>query len=222
MTQVPEYELTYFNGRGIAETTRLLFALAEKEYVDTRFPIKVVDWKSYKFERKEFDQAKSSGQLKLSLGKVPFLTVGGSTVIPQSKAIERFLARKFSLMGCSETEAALIDAFTEHVRDVKTEYQPVRKAVGEEKAKQLEIFFRDTLPERFRTMAAAREPGKWIVGDALSLADASFYELVEFFDDQPRVREALSVSPDLERIWWNFKHLKLIEQWEEDRPETPF
>jgi len=222
MAQSPEYELTYFNGRGIAETARYLFALAEKDFTDTRFPIKVVDWKTYQFERKEFDKAKSSGQLKLSLGKVPFLTVGGTTVIPQSKAIERFLARRFGLLGSSDTDAALIDAFAEHCRDVKTAYQPVRKAVGEEKAKLLEIFFNVDLPGRFRAMAAARERGEWIVGDALSLADVSFYELIEFFDDQSRARKSLSSSPDLEQIWWNFKHLKVVQRWEEERPETPF
>ena len=86
----PDLELTYFNGRGLAETTRLLLALAGQPFTDTRFPLKVLDFSTYSFERKEFDEAKAGGKLVKSIGKVPFLRTKG-LVIPQSKAIERYV-----------------------------------------------------------------------------------------------------------------------------------
>lgn len=33
---MPKYVLTYFDGRGVAETSRWLFALADQEYEDRR------------------------------------------------------------------------------------------------------------------------------------------------------------------------------------------
>ena len=83
MPDAPKYELTYFNGRGLAEGARFLFALGGVPFADKRFPLKVLDWKAFQFERPEFDAAKAEGKLDASLGKVPFLTVDGDTVIPQ-------------------------------------------------------------------------------------------------------------------------------------------
>ena len=33
------YELVYFNGKGLAEVSRLLLAAADKAFTDTRFPL---------------------------------------------------------------------------------------------------------------------------------------------------------------------------------------
>ena len=41
-----KYTLVYFNGRGRAEVSRMLFALADVEYVDKR--IGVEDWPTLK------------------------------------------------------------------------------------------------------------------------------------------------------------------------------
>lgn len=41
---MPEYKLTYFNGRGRAELTRLVFAAAGEKYEDER----VNDWPKHK------------------------------------------------------------------------------------------------------------------------------------------------------------------------------
>ena len=55
-------KLTYFNGRGLAEVSRLIFATTETEYEDFRYPITVLDWSTYNMARKEFDADKSSGK----------------------------------------------------------------------------------------------------------------------------------------------------------------
>ena len=71
--------------------------------------------------------------MSLSLNKLPYLEVDGVT-FPQSKAIERFLARRFNMMGENELDAARIDSICECVRDFKDMYQKVRALSDEEKA----------------------------------------------------------------------------------------
>ena len=70
-----KYELTYFDARGRAEISRLIFAAANVEYKDTR----VTDW--------------PAGKDQTPLGQLPYLTIDGNLRIPQSIAIARFLAR---------------------------------------------------------------------------------------------------------------------------------
>jgi hypothetical protein len=54
-------------------------------------------------------------------GKVPVLKFKG-VQIAHSWSINRFLARRFSMMGSSELEAAVIDATYEQVRTIIIEY----------------------------------------------------------------------------------------------------
>merc|ERR1719473_2441382 len=62
--------------------------------------------------------------------------------IPQSKAIERFLSRKFGLLGKTPAQEAQIDALCETVIDMKQAYQKVRG--DQEKSDE---WFSKTLPE---------------------------------------------------------------------------
>lgn len=220
--QQPEYELTYFNGRGLAETSRLIFAYAGTPYVDKRFPLDVIDFSKRQFKRDEFDEAKAGGALDLSLGKVPFLKTGGVT-LSQSKAIERFLAKRLGCMGTTDLETALIDAFCEHIRDAKTEYQPYRQLEGEAKQKGLDKFFEEKLPTKLKALEKTLGPAdKWLIGTSASLADIALFSLVEFFDDTPKIMSILESTPKLLVSYQNFSALPKIKEWVEDRPLTPF
>lgn len=52
-------KLTYFNARGVAEPTRMMFAAAGVTYEDFRFPIDTKTW-----SRPEFDAAKVCVKIK--------------------------------------------------------------------------------------------------------------------------------------------------------------
>ena len=52
------------------------------------------------------------------MGTVPILDVGHAC-IPQSKSIERFVARKLGLLGIDPFEEALVDAVCELIRDME-------------------------------------------------------------------------------------------------------
>jgi len=117
-----DYTLRYFDGRGVAETARILFAVAGQPFEDRRYPISFGtpgDFSTLK--REEFDADKAAGKMEVAMGKVPVLEVG-STSIPQSKAIERYLARQFGMMGSNPEEEAMVDAMSEHVRDINDAY----------------------------------------------------------------------------------------------------
>ena len=100
------YKLIYFNGRGLAETSRILLKVGGQEFEDYRYPLKIDNGQ---YIRPEWDADKS----KYIYEQIPVLEIdGGKYVIAQSKAIERFLARRFNLLGNNDIEAALIGKMT--------------------------------------------------------------------------------------------------------------
>jgi len=196
----PAYELSYFDIRGLAETSRLLFAAGKQEYEDHRFKFSVdmVDGKPdfSTVKRPEFDAAKASGELDAAMGKVPLLTVDGAK-IGQSKAIERFLAKQLGLAGSNDVEAAQIDAVSETVRDIKDTYN---KEKGEAETK--EKFYAQTLPAQFALLEKSlpkAADGPWLIGSKISYADVCLFALLTtnkgYFDDADQAIAAYSACP---------------------------
>ncbi|WAR26385.1 SCRY1-like protein, partial [Mya arenaria] len=81
---MPSYKLTYFNGRGRGEISRLLFAAAGKAFEDNR--IEFANWGGLKKDTPQ--------------GTLPVLEIDGKRKISQSLAIARFLAREFKNSQC--------------------------------------------------------------------------------------------------------------------------
>ena len=115
-TRTNDIELRYFDGQGAVETSRLLMALSGCSYTDTRWKMDMS--RPYGQRCPGFIAAKEAGELKANLDRAPVLLVDG-VAIGQSKSIERFLAQYTGLYGSNEVQGALIDAFTEHIRDLK-------------------------------------------------------------------------------------------------------
>jgi glutathione S-transferase len=224
-------KLTYFNGRGLAETSRVLFAIAGQGYEDFRYPIQVLDWATFKMERPEFDADKQSGKLWKSLDKLPFLEVDGE-VIFQSKAIERYLANIFNLFGYSYLEAAFIDSIGETIRDFKDGYQKVRNSPAETKEAALQTYFSETLPTLLLSLNNIIKSKQtkniinettFVVGNKLSLADVQiFLFLTDFFDNKDLVLAAYENLDILKAIVANVGSLDSVKKWLSTRPQTPF
>ncbi|CAL2040715.1 unnamed protein product [Caenorhabditis brenneri] len=94
------YNLVYFDIRGLGETARQLFTLADVEFEDHRLTTE------------EFLKLKPT----LPSGHVPILYVDGFE-ISQSAAIWRYLARKFGFAGKTPEEEALADSIIDHFKD---------------------------------------------------------------------------------------------------------
>jgi len=216
-------KLVYFNGRGLAETSRLLLALNNVDYEDFRYPLKIIDWATHNMERVEFLSDKDNNKLLGSLNKVPYLEVDGK-VIPQSKSIERFLAHKYNMMGDNELESGRIDSICECVRDFKDAYQNVRKLPEEEKEDGIKKWFSETLVEKLTLLdhMLGHEDSNFSVGTKTSLADIVLFSFItQFFDDKDL---SLSSTDNLKvkNIVRNVGELNEIKHWISSRPDTPF
>ena len=141
------HQLKYFDIRGAAETCRVIFALGEESFTDVRYKIDPAT-----FQSSEFNEAKENGDLKLNLNRAPVLVTPEGKTIGQSKAIERYLARRFGLMGKTPEEEGMIDCIAEHCRDVKDAARQkgfskfTRNKSDEEKAEARKEWFDNDMP----------------------------------------------------------------------------
>jgi glutathione S-transferase len=214
-------KLTYFNGKGMAETSRILLAAAGVEYEDFRYPLKINSWATYDFTRDEFDKDKADGKLWKSMGKVPFLEVDGKTIC-QSKAIERYIASRYNLMGSNLEDSAIIDSYCECLRDFKTAYHNEKKKPDKETA--MNKWFNELLVNKLEVFDSivsnkGSDMSGYSVGNQLSLADISIYTfLVEYFDNKDGVLKAYENCPKLKTIVKTVDDNEKIKKWIETRP----
>jgi len=200
------YELIYFSGRGLAELTRLMFAETKTEYKDTRI-----------------DRDKDWPTLKPStpFGQLPILKVG-NVAISQSRAIARYVAAKHGLNGSNALEAAKIDAVGESTVDVRTEFGKANYAT-EGKEEKLKQFVDDFLPKYLNIWqdAIKANGGKYIVGDKISYADFSVFNVVT--ELEMRVNDkVLEKYPVLTEYVKAIKARPAIAAYLANRPQTAF
>jgi glutathione S-transferase len=216
-------KLVYFNLRGLAETSRLILAINHEEYDDFRYNFSVLDMSKYQFDKPEFDKDKENGLLLKSMNKLPYLEVDGN-IICQSKAIERYLAQRFNMMGSSLLEFAKIDSICEAVRDIKELYQSIKKKPEEEREKAMETWFKETLVERLNLLSNLCDlNGVYCVGSALSLADVVIYSLItHFFDNIQASMNAASQNKIIYNVIKNVDSIESLQNWFKNRPNTLF
>ena len=224
-------KLIYFNGRGVAEASRVLLAVAGQQYEDFRYPLNIIDWASFNMTRVEFDNDKKAGKLQKSMDKLPALEVDGE-VIFQSKSIERYLAHRFDLMGSTPLEAAFIDSICETVRDFKDGYQKVRGVPAETKEATVHAYFSETLPpllSALNNIIQSKRPNiasleeTFVIGKKISLADiVIFLFLTDFFDNRQLALNAYENCDVLKAIVINVGNLDTVKNWLLNRPQTPF
>ena len=214
-------KLTYFNGRGLAEVSRILLALGKEEYEDYRYPLKIIDMSKHQMEKEEFEKDKSEGKLVSSMNKLPSLEVEG-VVIPQSKSIERYLGKRFCLMGTSDLESAKVDSLCECVRDFKDSYQPVRKSENKDVA--MTQWFTETLVEKLRVFENLMgDTVGFSVGEKLSLSDVVIYAFItQFFDNKEASLNATLATPKIRAIVDAVAKSPEVVAWLQKRPDTPF
>jgi len=164
------YKLSYFNGRGLGEVSRLLFAAAGVAFTDHRIEQK--DWTEFK--------------PKTPYGQMPVLEVNGHAY-GQSGAIQRYLAREFHLFGSSELEGLAIDGIVEAINDARKVYGDARQEKDEEeKKKKFAAYFKDVWPgwgAKLTSILHSNHEGKsWFVGTKLSLADLVIFNALSFLE----------------------------------------
>jgi hypothetical protein len=127
--------LVYFDAKGVVEMTRIMLKIGGLEFEDQRFSIKVKEGGG--FETPEFTMAKGSGDLRPNMDRAPVLLVGDMK-IGQSRAIERYVAKRCNMMGNGDEEFAVIDCIAEHTRDIKEKWGKIRTIGGMEPSPEKE------------------------------------------------------------------------------------
>ena len=157
------------------------------------------------------------------MDKVPYFVFDG-VVISQSKAIERFLARKYDLYGTNEVVSAQIDAFSEAIRDIKDAYFREKKSPDGDRDK----WIREELPRRLvllSSLISEKEnifTGDYVFENRLSLADILLYHfIIHFFDNKEDSLKAIE-STTLSSIVQKMSENERLKNWLKTRPETDF
>jgi glutathione S-transferase len=218
--------LRYFDAKGAAEVIRTLFAAAECDYEDFRYKFNMVDNKPTIEKQHPLD--KERGLFKQNLDRLPILEHSGMSV-GQSKTIERYVARDLGLYGKNMAESWRIDAFGEHVRDVKDAWAKVRgnpfaPPDDEQIAKKEKWYDEDMIKwcERLEKVIENGEEG-FVVGDKTSLADVVLYvTMTQTFDDAARAEKARENCPKMTKVIENVGNLPGVKTWLASRPENRF
>lgn len=208
-------KLIYFDGRGRGERIRYLYAVAGAEFEDYRYPTTYgVPGDRSTRQRPEFDAAKASGEHDINMGKLPILQVD-DLKIPQSKAIERYVAKKYGMMGSTEEEYAFIDGICEHARDIGEGQRAARR---DDKMDE----YLDKLATSLALVdkAVSEKPGPFLVGEKPTLADVTFYCFLKegFSDNQDKITAALDGAPKIKAALDAFADLDNVKKWQATRP----
>eukprot|EP00057_Strongylocentrotus_purpuratus_P012018 XP_011666492.1 PREDICTED: S-crystallin SL11 isoform X2 [Strongylocentrotus purpuratus] len=210
------YELVYFNFRGGGEISRLLFAQAGVEFKDTRLT------------QDEFKAVKGD-VTRAPLGQLPVLIVKGTATpfppIPQSHAIERYLARKFDMYGKNIEEATRIDVACECVVEIFTHIVKMFFEKDDAKKKELGKSFVEkdskTVLTAMCNALKKNSGGKgFFVGDKMTLADIAVFHMTEaIFGSMPPLA---AMYPALKDFSDRMRAEPKIAAWIKKRPVTQF
>jgi glutathione S-transferase len=202
------YKLYYFNGRGRAEVSRLIFAVAGQKYEDVRY------------EREEWPAHKS----ETPLGQIPVLEVDG-VKLPQSFSIARFLAKQFNLAGKDNFEQAKVDAVVDTINDLVTGFVPSRIEQDETKKQELtKKYFTEDLPKHLQNLETLAKlysnGGEFFVGNQLTWADLLFFAVGEIL--LPVQGDCLDKNPWLQKNRAEVEKHPKVAEYLKNRPQTVY
>ncbi|TMS34861.1 hypothetical protein L596_002368 [Steinernema carpocapsae] len=201
---MPAYKLTYFDGRGLGEAARMLFAFKEVPFEDVR--IKKDDWPALK--------------PKTPFGQIPVLEVDGEE-LAQSFAIYRYLANEFGLAGATPMEKAQVDSVADAYKDFagavsKYLYTCFGLLEGDAAALYKEVLVPEAekyLPNIIKVLE--RSGSGFCVKSGITWAD--MYIAGHLYTLRTLKAETLKDYPQLEKLIDNvMKHPKLekyVKQW---------
>ncbi|XP_022333820.2 glutathione S-transferase 1-like [Crassostrea virginica] len=202
-----EYKLTYFDIRGRAEISRLVFVAAGVDFTDDR--IQRETWPALK--------------PKTPQGQLPILTIDGTVVLPQSLAIARFLAMEFGLSGKNNLEHAQCDVIVQTTEDLRAEWVKVFREPDETKKVELQKKLIEEIVPKFWTIfqdTLKSNSSGYMVGDELTLADLAVYDVMEIHTrDYP---ELIKGYPQLQAHRERVANKPNIKKYLDKRPVTLF
>merc|ERR1711976_53697 len=201
-------KLIYYNGRGRAETIRLVFALAGKEFDDHR--IKPEDMPALK--------------PTLPFGQVPVLEHNGE-MMGQSMTIARFVAREFGLAGDTNLEAAHVDEIVDVITDFQNALYDVFFTKDEElKKEKKKKVYEETIPTSLKNLEKKVEQrgGDFFIGKKVTWAEMHFFQIIDALIAEPESKEILEPYPKLKNLFESVQKIPNVAKYLKERPVTPF
>ncbi|XP_078702009.1 hematopoietic prostaglandin D synthase-like [Branchiostoma floridae x Branchiostoma belcheri] len=200
---MPSYKLTYFNGRGRAETIRLLFAAGGIQYEDVR--IEGEQWPALK--------------PNTPFGHLPILEVDGVT-LSESVTIARFVAKRAGLVGEGDVQQARVDMVVDAVRDIFGKVAALFTEKDDTKKDELiKELAEKTLPTFSNGAEKLANPSGYFIGDSLTWPDIEFYYVLDAAGGMCP-GDLLNDKPNLTKVVANVKTNPGIAKWLENRPQT--
>ncbi|UJR21737.1 hypothetical protein I4U23_024812 [Adineta vaga] len=201
------YKLYYFNARGRAEVSRLIFTVAGQKYDDVRYEFQ--EWPAHKPET--------------PLGQIPVLEYNNIKIV-QSTTIARFLAKQFHLAGRDNIEQAKVEAVADTINDILSVIMSIRQEkTGSKKQQLLQTFGNDLADylKNLETLAGLYSNGGiYFVDNQLTWADLFFYDLGETILQCDE--NCLENYPWLRKNRAEVEKHPKIAEYLKKRPKTPF
>lgn len=198
----------------------MLFAAAGEKYIDNRIVMDEVDGKPTLLSSNTWQKAKTDLK-KFPYSKTPVLIVDGVDVIAQSTTINRYLARRFHLLGDNELEAARIESVYDQIIELRASWNNQGEMAAKEKwaALNLPLAF-----QQLETFTVAHGGAAGIVGNRLSLADVVINNWLYLFSISPvdsLVKELIAThAPTLQQAIAATAANAGITEWIRTRPQT--
>jgi len=208
---MPNYTLTYFDIRGLAETSRWVLAVGGQAYNDVRVP--------REGDRAEWQKLKPT----TPFGQLPTLEVDG-VKLAQSNTIAHYLAREFGLAGKSNLEQARVSMIVDCVADVLKPVFTIFTEKDETKKAEAKKKFEDDLKTQqkyFDQFLTDNKNTGYFVGNSLTLADIVYAVGLERLNDG-QFQSHLSEFPKLKQLNEKVRSNPKIAEWIAKRPVTPF
>ncbi|KAI8810309.1 hypothetical protein BJ742DRAFT_770333 [Cladochytrium replicatum] len=180
------YSLYYYRLQARAEVSRLILAHSGQPWVN-RF---AHDWPAEKH--------------LTPFGQIPVLTEtcddGSEFVLAQARAIERYLARKFSLLGSTPHESALIESLQEAHVDFYNQFRTYRHDPKEEILSQFKSTHLPNFIAMHSKFLAKNGNNGHYVGDKVSLADLHAVAAIDTIQAWAPGLMARETFPELFRV----------------------
>ncbi|XP_041462297.1 glutathione S-transferase alpha-4-like [Lytechinus variegatus] len=194
--------LTYFDGRGFAEVSRLALSAAKIEYDDI-----------YLRTREEFLQLITDG--KLMFKQVPLLEIDGQNLIG-SECILRYICSKGNLQGKPEDQTK-IEMLSMGARDMlKAGFSGAKFQATSEKCEEMLQNAGKQSKERYLPVfekVLGESKSGFLVGDSLTMADLMFFDSVSYVNDISQFQPLLADFPNCKRFIEHFSSQPGIKEY---------
>ncbi|XP_012276500.1 glutathione S-transferase [Orussus abietinus] len=197
------YKLIYFDLTGLGEPIRFMLSYGGVKFEDKR--INSEEWKELKPQ--------------IPMGQLPVLEIDGKKYY-QSKAIGRFLAKKFDLYGSDEFEAMEIDAVVDTIDDLRQalvsytfeEDPDVKAKLKEKNSPKVPLFL-----EKLESLVERN--GGYFVGGKLSWPDIVFAAHSKFASHMLE-GDVSKDHPELKKLTDKVLAIPNIKKYVDGRPDT--